>query len=137
MMRSLQENVDLMTVTGLVLFFLFGISVLVVWQPHPLIMIVSTFVGMAALHTALHRIMEHRQQCARQKALEETRAMLQDIVSNQLAVIALNAQLSHPEDKRMERINGSIAQITSSVESLSEESLEHWKGKYFPSREVA
>ncbi len=86
-----------------------------------------------ALYLGQHMV-RRAQQRARAQAVAEVREMLVDVIRNQIAIIQMNAD-STPQDtaRRMraqERIATSIMKILSTLDDLSEASLDDWKDRY-------
>jgi uncharacterized membrane protein YfbV (UPF0208 family) len=91
-----------------------------------------TAVVVGTLHGGIFWLVRRRQRQVRQEIIGEMRAMLNDVVRNQLAIIALNAQVGKVQDRQMKRIDDSVRNITSALDHLSEESLYRWKQVYTP-----
>ncbi len=86
-------------------------------------------VGVATLHGVIFWIVRRRQRQVRRHVIAEIRSMTQDVVKNQLAVISLIADTSI-RDEEAEMFNQSMDTIVHMVDTLSEESLSDWKGRY-------
>lgn len=86
-------------------------------------------VGVATLHGMIFWTVRRRQREVRRRAIAEIRAMTQDVVKNQLAIFGLIAQGAAVQEEA-ELLNESMDTITHMIDTLSEESLTDWKGRY-------
>jgi LytS/YehU family sensor histidine kinase len=96
-----------------------------------------TAVVVGLLHGVIFWLIRRRQRQVRQQTISEMRTMLNDVVKNQLAIIALNAQMGRVQERQMKRIDDSVSNIVSALDHLSEESLHHWKQCYMPQNREA
>ena len=87
-----------------------------------------TAVVVGVLHGTIFWLVRRKQRKVRDEAINEIRMMLKDIVNNQLTVITLSA--STMEAQRLQHVSNSIAQISTLINTLSEESLVTWRTKY-------
>lgn len=122
------------TAAGLVVIF--GVTALV----HPaetsswaVAAVTATLVGV--IHGVLFWIIRNRQRRIRRETIEQTEAMLRDVVMNQLSVIRLGVELQQvapSADTRQAVVNLSeaIDVIYDSINGLSEESLARWEARY-------
>lgn len=85
---------------------------------------------LAGFNFLIFWIMRRHQQVVRAETIHQTKQMLDDVVKNQLSIISVNVQLARPEQHRLERINAAIESICSTLDVMSDESLECWKSKY-------
>lgn len=92
--------------------------------------VVAIAVGL--IHGGIFWVVRRRQRQIRRSSIHEIREMLADVVKNQLTAIDMYLP---PEDQTIVRqeldgIRSSIQRITEEVDTLSEESIHHWKKKY-------
>jgi len=92
--------------------------------------VVAIAVGL--IHGAIFWVVRRRQRQIRHSSIHEIREMLADVVKNQLTAIDMYLP---PEDQtivqqELDGIRSSIQRITQEVDTLSEESIHHWKKKY-------
>jgi hypothetical protein len=85
-------------------------------------------VGVATLHGVIFWLVRRRQRVVRARAIAEIRAMMQDVVKNQMAIFSLVADTSAAEDAEL--LGESMDTISHLIDTLGEESLVTWKGRY-------
>lgn len=90
--------------------------------------IISVSVGV--LHGLLFWIVRKRRRSVREAAIRDIRAMLSDIINNQLTVIEAAQGLGGANEKTVASISDSVRVISDSLRSLSEESLRKWQSRY-------
>jgi len=92
--------------------------------------ITATTVGI--IHGIIFWLVRRRQRRVRHAAIESVKAMLKDVVNNQLAIIRLANDLNANKPGTIDptKIDNSIEAIKSAVESLSNESLQLWQERY-------
>lgn len=90
------------------------------------IAVVAIVVGV--LHGIIFFAVRHRQRKVRHEAIFEVGEMLRDRVTNHLTVVTA---LSHSqEDAHRHEVDQALREITTLVNSLSEDSLSSWKQRY-------
>ena len=136
MRRFLLNNIELcLSFLGLVVIFLMSYalhSTMDVWHTAA---ITSILVG--ALHGVLFWVIRRRQRIVRQRAIEDIREMLQDVVLNPLAAISVGTYLiekKHPNitvnERYLCRIRCAVEEISLAMNTISDESLGMWKHRY-------
>ncbi len=88
-------------------------------------------VGVATLHGVIFWAVRRRQRQVRARAIAEIRTMTQDVIKDQLAVFSMIAQQTEVAEEA-EMFNESMDTIVHLIDTLSEESLTDWKGRYNP-----
>ena len=98
-------------------------------------------VTIGVLHGIIFWLIRRRQRRLRQEAIEEIRDMLSDVVKNQLAVIGVCLPDAPGAGQRQRRavghIRDSLARIALLIDSISEDSLQHWQATYATSVEAS
>lgn len=82
----------------------------------------------STLHGIIFFIVRSRQRRIRQTVIKEVSHMLQDRVNNKLTVVAMN--VSGETVKDVEEVQTAIREVSTYVNSLSEESLKRWQTHY-------
>jgi hypothetical protein len=96
-----------------------------------------TAVAVGVLHGIIFWLVRRRQRQVRRQAIDDIRAMLADIVNNQLTVIITNIKDRDDADEERERIAAvtrSVRTVSTLVGSLSEEALGGWRARYEAAR---
>lgn len=92
-----------------------------------------TAIGVGLLHGVIFWVIRRRQRIIRQRSIDEIREMLSDVVKNKLAVIDMYLPKDDGQEvveAQLEGIQETIDQISSHVDTLSEESIDDWKTRY-------
>lgn len=134
-MRKLIEHLELvLTAAGLLVIFLahFLFGTATDGNSWTLTAVTATAVGV--IHGGIFWVVRRRQRLTRRHALTEVSRMLKDIVNNQLCIIQFTADLQSRDQVAIKdahaRISTSVSQINVTLDNISEESLDIWKGKY-------
>lgn len=130
--RFLINNIELiLSAAGIVVIIVVpNILVSFVGDVWRIATVTATVVGV--LHGIIFWLIRRRQRQLRAEAVKEIKAMLNEVVKDQLSIIMVNAQLARPEEKRMQQIQQSVDRIVDSVDHLSQESLMRWQQVYEP-----
>ncbi len=94
--------------------------------------VASTALVVGVVHGLVFWLVRRRQRQVRHAIIQSVQYMLKDVVKNQLAVVRLGVELNamKPGSVDPQRIDESITQIASAVDSLSAESLRTWQNHY-------
>jgi hypothetical protein len=93
--------------------------------------IIATVLG--TVHALIFWFIQEQQRSARRQAIAEVRMMMQDQIKNQLSIIVTSTYLvtrSHDSAVYVDRINSVVDNISTGLDSLSEESLTEWHRRY-------
>lgn len=132
-MRTFSNYLEIIfTIAGLAVIFL--VSALFhpggydTWQ---VAAITATAVGV--VHGLLFWFIRRRQRELRRAAITEIQGMLQEVITNQLAVIRAMAELKHERPAEAQRaatyIGQAVTAISDSLRHIDEESLKTWELK--------
>jgi hypothetical protein len=94
--------------------------------------ITATSVGV--LHGLIFWLVRRRQHAVRRQTIREIQHMLKDLINNQLTIIQATSSMQQlkPEktEELSERVSRSVANISTALHELSDESLKRWKQQY-------
>lgn len=122
-------NMALIMLSVLIIFFIVGIALPADSAQWYIAAIVATVVG--SVNGVISLIIERQQRQLRHHIVGDIREMLIDRLRNRLAVIQLNVHLARATDqRRVEKIAQSIAEIETELDTLSPEALHQWKAHY-------
>jgi hypothetical protein len=131
-MKLILDHVEIALGGGGLMIFS-GLTALV--YPPDSVLGLVTFIFTPGL--VLAAVLEARRRKLRQQTITEIRDMLRDVVNSQLAIIEVNAYLAQRDsatDSERQRhhakITDSAQQIAATLEVLSEDALECWRGRY-------
>lgn len=120
-------------VAGLALGFVALAAWLIGNDVRALVAVPATIAGMAVVQTVIQWADRRRQQRLRAQAIAEIREMLRDQVLNQLAAMKMWVA-ENPDPATIEglfaEVDGSIDEIASLIDRLTEEQLDTWKLTY-------
>jgi hypothetical protein len=135
-MKSPLENLELV-LTFLGLLTIFGITEwLTPADASPWRLAAFAAGGVTAIHVFVFWVMKRRQKLTRQAAIDDVQRMLKDLINNRLAVIQGMADLRTNETitsaEANQRITRSVAEISKTLQDISEDSLRSWQSHYQP-----
>ncbi len=125
------KNLELILTAAGLLIILVAASLATQSNRWPVAAVTATVVGV--IHGILFWLVRRRQRMIREQALRDVRAMLQDVVKNQLMVIQANVHMATrapDSDKYVGRINTTVGDISAALDSISDEALTSWQQKY-------
>ncbi|MCS7030704.1 MAG: hypothetical protein NZL92_04130 [Gloeomargarita sp. SKYG116] len=126
----------LLTGLGLIVILVIG-SLASRWGANVWQVTAITAIVVGVLHGVLFWLVRQRQRQVRQKAIQQVREMLKDLVKNRLQSIKMMVYLAQsPQatpDKvaaRLEQVQDLVADISAVIDHISEESLRQWRHYY-------
>jgi 4-amino-4-deoxy-L-arabinose transferase-like glycosyltransferase len=134
-MRKILENLELvLTAAGLLVIFTAHILFHSSADPGSWKVSALTATAVGVLHGVIFWLVRRRQRGIRRETLRDVERMLKDIINNQLCIIAFTSEMQKADPSSVldanNRITQSVRRIHTSLEGISEESLNLWKSQY-------